>query len=305
MREENQNGQKQKKEALYGERFGGLAFFSFIAVYCVVSFVGQAVLQSFSPSETVSVAISALFSVLSMYIVIKTISLQRKEKITLTAYAKKFDFAYIFPSIILAFGMLFGLGFINYVVSDLVVALGGKIHSRDIPLNSVGQLLLFVFLLGVLPAVEEECFFRGLLLSNLKNGKKASGIFIVALCFAFYHGNVSQLVYQFIYGIFLAILTIRAKSVVAGMIAHFTNNAFVLIAQYYNLQINLTDIKTIIVGLVLLSMFFTFIFFYKRNEKDEFTEQTRHDEKAERFFIPYGIAGLAVCTVMIVAGVLV
>ncbi len=293
-------------EKFYGETFGGMVFFAFLVVYIIITALGSIILSFTNPSPTVETAVKSLFSVVSMAIILKIFSVERKEKIELTAYIKKFHPWYILPALLLAFGMLFGLGFVNTLVSNLVVSLGGKVSVANIPLDSFWQFLLFLFLIGFIAAFEEECFFRGLLLGNLKKGKKLSGIITVSLCFALYHGNISQLVYQFIYGIFLTYLTIKAKSTVPSITAHLINNSFILFATYFGLEINFLNGWVIAFGLSLLLSFGIFMYFYHHDEPDEFTELPEHKiEKLKDFYIPYGIFGIIICLVLIVSGVII
>lgn len=293
----------EKNQALYGEKFGGLAFFSFITLYIILSFVGQAVLSVLNLSSTADIAVGALFSVICMQVVLWASGKFRKEKFIYTAKVKKFDPAYLIPALLLSFGMLFGLGFVNYLVSDLVVSLGGKVTETTIPLNSVWQLLLFCFLLGVLPAFEEECFFRGLIFSSFKNSSVICGTLITSLCFAFYHGNVSQLVYQFIYGVCLALLAVRSKSVLPGIVAHLLNNVVILVLEYAGMQIDFFNAKTIAVGLCSLAGYILFSVFYKKNNGEFAVKSENKKRGAFEFFIPYGLAGLLLCTITIIAGV--
>lgn len=291
---------------LKNETLGGVAFSQLVVIYVLVSTFGGLLLKAFNASEVVTLAVSSLFSVISMFIVIDVFNIRRHEKLELTVYACKCDKAYFIPAIFLAFGMLFGFGFINEAVARLIIKLGGNAKATSVPLDNFGLLVLFTVLLAVIPAIEEECFFRGLLLGNLTKGKKTSGILIVALCFALYHGSAVQFVYQFIYGGLLAFLTIRAKSVRPGIIAHFINNTFILSSQYFGWEINSFSIWVILAGLSLLAVFFAFMFTYKRQVPDEFDVEPSHKlEKVKNFFIPFGVFGVIITLTLIVAGLLV
>lgn len=292
-----------KKDNLKNEFLGGVAFSQLVVIYVAISFAGSLILDLVGASAVVKLAVSSLFSVISMFIVIDVFNIRRHEKLELTVYAKKFDAFYILPAIFLAFGMLFGLGFVNESIARLIVKLGGNASSISLPLDNLWHFILFTVLIAVIPAIEEECFFRGLLLGNLTKGKKSSGIIIVALCFALYHGSAVQFVYQFIYGGLLALLTIKAKSVIPAIIAHFINNAFIIVTRYFAVYVNSYSVWIILIGAFLLSLFFLSLYHYKKGGKDEFEVEPEHrEEKAKEFFFPYGILGVMITLVIIISG---
>ena len=288
----------------YGEKFGGLAFFAFVLIYMFVSSLGSMILSSAGASDLVTKAVTSLFSVISMLCVVVIFSVERKEKILLTAYVKKFDVAYLIPAVLLGFGMLFALGFLNELVIKLVVLMGLKAPQvASIPLENPWQLILFVLLIGIIAPIEEECFFRGLLLGNLKKGTKINGILTLSLCFALYHGSAAQFLYQFIYGVFLAMLTLKAKSCFPSILSHSINNVTILILAYFKKAINHFSFTIILTGVVLMIGFALFMWLYKKKDTDEFTELPPHEtEKLRTFYLPFGLFGMIICFTMLVAG---
>ena len=169
-------------------------------------------------------------------------------------------------------------------------------------LDNFFQYLLFAVFLGVLPAFSEEVFFRGVLLNNMSFIDKSRAIFTVALCFALYHGNVSQLVYQFVYGVCLGVLATSAKSIIPCIIAHFINNFTVLTLEYFKLSLDLLKPFIIATGIVLLIIFAASIIVLNKNAKtDNKSEKT---ESINKFYFPYGIVGIIAAAMLVILSVI-
>jgi sodium transport system permease protein len=94
---------------------------------------------------------------------------------------------------------------------------------------SGGSLAWLLFLAALSPAICEEMFFRGFLLSGLRSRlSKWQSIFISALLFGALHMIVYQFVPVILLGILLAWLAWETGSLVPGMVLHFLNNALAL-----------------------------------------------------------------------------
>ncbi|MBQ0099380.1 MAG: CPBP family intramembrane metalloprotease, partial [Firmicutes bacterium] len=162
------------------------------------------------------------------------------------------------------------LGLINEYVSSFFEKIGLNILDTNIEINNTKEYICFVLSLAILPAIFEETFFRGFMLSSLKKVSPFKSIIFVSLCFSLYHGNVSQLIYQFIFGFFLCALTIFSKSIIPSIIAHFLNNFIILSIIYFKWDIAYLNynITLIVIGLiVLVSLFVLFMIKTKKEIK--------------------------------------
>ena len=202
-------------------------------------------------------------------------------------------------AIILSFGMFFGLGFINYLFKDFLSLIGLYPNEAQFVFYGTGDYLISIVSLCIIPAVFEELFFRGVLLSGMKNTGTVLSSVISALFFALYHGSAAQLLYQFIYGYFLAIMTIRARSIYPAIISHFINNFAVLSQTYFGAEINFFSVTYILMGLAFLAAFaFVMLLFGRNNEK-------RIKGVALNVFVPFGIIGTVFCVGLIVSNFLI
>lgn len=285
----------ENNNLLNEKNVSGFSFFFMITVYVFISFFGQ-LLAGVLFSGTAYLAVCSTFSSLAMAVVLAVLILKRKENVFNCLKLKAFKFKYLILSIAISFGMLFGLGFINDVVIKLFNKIGVNVSGVSIPLTSPLNLIIFSIVLALIPAVFEECFFRGFMLGKLQNVKSVFAILSVSVCFALYHKSVAQFFYQVIYGAILCLLFKRTESVIPCMIAHFLNNFAVLCFEYFKISIDLYNPLLIVLGLAVLIVSATILIFeeYKDNKGKEKKGQIRD------FWFPFALFGSAICLVFLV-----
>lgn len=137
------------------------------------------------------------------------------------------------------------------------------------------DLIKWIVLTAVLPAIFEEFTHRGLALHALKErGSELTQVVLSGLLFALMHTNIIQAFYAFVGGCIFGYLTVRSGSIYPAMILHFTNNALSCLSsyamQYPNSALGFlntinefwaTNTVTILLrGVVLVANLFLFIF---------------------------------------------
>ncbi len=283
-----------------GASTGGFSFLLMLAVYLVLSLVGQLIVGAVFPSGGVlATAINSTYAVIAMLGVIIYLSKKGQISIIKATSVKKFNVKYLIYSLVLSLGMFFGLGFLNTVFVNLLDKLGVSVSGINIPLDNVCATILFLFVLAVFPAILEEAFFRGLMLNCLNNVKPIISSLFIALCFSLYHCSLAQLLYQFVYGFALSVLVITAKSIIPSVIAHFINNGAVILLQYCNVYVDLFNPLIIISGLLLLVLFFVGTFL---NIKNQYSKKEYKDSErcAKTFWVPYAVFGSTICVLIAV-----
>jgi sodium transport system permease protein len=109
----------------------------------------------------------------------------------------------------------------------------GEEMSAYVLANPLRSALLF----GVLPAVCEELFFRGFVLSGLTSSLRGPSapvravVFTSAL-FAIFHIFPEKWLPTFLMGLVLGFLAVRTGSIWPGMLAHAANNAFAVLSDW-------------------------------------------------------------------------
>lgn len=98
-----------------------------------------------------------------------------------------------------------------------------KLVERD-------PLALTLIALSLLPALAEEVLFRGVLVRSLAARFRVGfAIVLSAATFGVYHLFLPQVVSTFVLGLVLALLAIRARSIVPSIIVHLLNNAIAIV----------------------------------------------------------------------------
>lgn len=103
--------------------------------------------------------------------------------------------------------------------------------SNSMPHN-LFQFLTLCLCTVIIAPLCEEVIFRGFLLKPLRKYGDLTAILISAAIFALFHGNVDQLAYALISGIFLGIITVRSNSILPSIILHSANNLIVSVISY-------------------------------------------------------------------------
>ena len=129
---------------------------------------------------------------------------------------------YLLPFFAGAFGSLFVNHFLMF--SGLMELLYGT-YEETAELLFQGQLWIELLVEGMLIPVVEECIFRGLIYRRLRwiSGPKAA-LWISALFFGLFHGNLLQAIYAGILGVLFALLYERFQSLWAAILAHAGGN---------------------------------------------------------------------------------
>ena len=86
--------------------------------------------------------------------------------------------------------------------------------------------ILFFLQIAILPAIFEELYVRGAVLSFSRKYSDKFAILVSAILFSLIHLNISQSVFAFLMGLLLATLVVKTKSIIPSMIIHFLNNGY-------------------------------------------------------------------------------
>lgn len=279
---------------------GGLSFLIMITVYLSVTLVGQLILMLVGVTEGfVYYVISGLFSSISMIAVIILNAVKTKQKLVKIVNFTPVNPVYILYAIVLAIGMFFGFGFLNDALSRLFASWGLNAGGVSLSINNFIEFIVYTVVLAVLPAILEEAFFRGAMLSGL-DGKAFSVSVTVGVCFAVYHGSFSQFAYQFIYGFSLCFLAIKAKSAIPSAVAHFINNFVVLLFTYLKIAIDLTNLMVIVMGICLLIVYWVSLVCYKSKKRTIEHVAGEDSVTLRQFWLPFGVCATAICSMLMI-----
>ncbi len=135
--------------------------------------------------------------------------------------------------------MLFSTFIINFASSIIQSFLGITFTTGADDPAIVGAKGIFLAVLStaVLPAILEEIVVRGIIMQPLRRFSDKFAIVASALIFSLMHGNMVQIPYTVVAGLFLGYLAVATGSIWPSIILHFVNNFYsvILLAVYDNL----------------------------------------------------------------------
>ncbi len=204
---------------------------------------------------------------------------------------------YDFPiALVLQFGLMFSLTYLNHWFIEFLGLFGYQQAGSTLPALGGWNLLPAILVIALLPAVFEETIFRGILSKNMHEAGwgTAATVVISGAMFSLFHGNPEQTLYQFVCGMCFALVALRSGSVLPTMVAHFANNALILVLTSlgYGDSLGLSQGGSIalyvVSGICLAGTLIYLIFFDRRNV------QKGGVKFGKAFFLAAGV-GLLVC----------
>lgn len=236
-----------------------------VIIFVVTTIVTQIVFLMFSSSLSAKFnvgitelnlifnMISFVISLILPTIFIKTHVIKEQKKCNLKQSIIYFIMCVPIMAVIqIILGIVFEKLGLNYDVIDKA-----NLYNFD---TTFQKILSFIYI-AVLPAIFEELYVRGAVLSFSKKYGEVFAVIASALLFAAIHMNISQAIFAFLAGVIFAMLTLKTNSIVPSMLLHFLNNgysAFELIFHENKVvltSINLIYLLLIIVGIIAIIVF--------------------------------------------------
>jgi len=204
----------------------------------------------------------------------------KKEKINLKSKIEYFCIALTLMWIGNMIGMVITTIIGNTLTNDVINPIEQLIQNSSIYVNLI--------IISILAPIFEELFFRKLLIDRtIKYGLKLS-IFLSALIFALFHGNLSQFFYAFLLGGFFAYVYIKTGKIIYSITLHAFVNFFGSVASIFfstsltNITQNMNSVNIgdiTIVASYLIILLFSWIIglnaIFKKYNKIELDESAR------------------------------
>jgi membrane protease YdiL (CAAX protease family) len=110
--------------------------------------------------------------------------------------------------------------------------------------DSVGGLLVNIFVVALVPAICEELLFRGALLQFVRIcfKNKHAAVWSSAIIFSAFHMQFFGFLPRLTLGVFLGYMFVYSRSIWVPVIAHFYNNLLALFASYFKWNEGAVDI---------------------------------------------------------------
>lgn len=175
--------------------------------------------------------------------------------------------------------MLINLGV--YSLAGSVEQFGNSTAETLTGISSVSGALYVIIAFGIVPAVAEEFFFRGILLSEYSDAGRTSSLIITSLAFAMAHFDLLQLPSYFFSGMILGFSLIVTRSLLAPMLLHCASNLFNIFLAPYLWQITLVPLGILFTVFILIGLLLLFAILALREAEDISTEYAYDPRRAD------------------------
>ncbi len=131
--------------------------------------------------------------------------------------------------------MLFAIpviGLVNYMIQLLINTIGRPLPNPIPEIKTISELIMGIIVIALTPAICEEVMARGVFMRAYERYGVRTALTVAAVLFSIMHRNIQTFIPIFLMGLLLGYVVYRTNSIIAGMIAHFTNNAFSTIVAF-------------------------------------------------------------------------
>lgn len=210
--------------------------------------------------------------------------------------AGKFSAKYLAAGLLLCYGMLFGLGYLNQLFIELLQRAGLAYNPVSVPLDGPGQLVLSLIAMVLLPAFCEEMLFRGAILRGTAYMKTWQAVLLNGAVFALFHQNPAQTIYPFLTGAVFAFVALRSGSALSCVFMHAVNNAAVLLLGYFAPQAELFTPAVVSTALACFVLALAYLLFFDKGAEKK-TDLAEGVPLSGKYFFIFAAAGGVMCVV--------
>ena len=194
-----------------------------IAVYAIYSILKAqypTLLQDGNVVLLISSVIQYCIAFPIMAALIKKIpkSAPRKQQFTLGRFVKY--------GLVSMFAMFLGNYISTFIMSFIELSTGNVPENGVNEILSDTNILLSTVIVGIIGPIVEELMFRKLLIDRLYRYGEAIAVFVPALMFGLFHGNLYQFFYAFLLGVALSYIYVRSGKILYPILLHMFMNLF-------------------------------------------------------------------------------
>lgn len=198
----------------------------------------------------------------------------RKKKITGilpmgTTYNTKASIYLVVAFLPLTLLSTFLINFISLMVQSLM-GVDFTSGMEDMAVTNVKDFLFMTLFVAIIPAILEEVAIRGVLLQPLRRFGDGFAIVVSAVIFSLLHGNMVQIPYTVVAGIYFGYVMVATGSLWPSIILHFLNNFYSVMITAFdsNFSVATANVLTLaILGFMTVAGIFAFNKYRSMNYK--------------------------------------
>lgn len=257
---EKQREKKNDKKIL--KTIGALCGFSIVVYFVASTLMGVTVafLNKYLPNLDFvyeqglgSWAFSSIATVLFIGLpFLATYVVLRNKKITGvlplgTTYNKKASTYLVVAFLPLTLLSTFLINFISLMVQSLM-GVDFTSGMEDMTVTNVKDFLFMTLFVAIIPAILEEVAIRGVLLQPLRRFGDGFAIVVSAVIFSLLHGNMVQVPYTVVAGIYFGYIAVATGSIWPSIILHFFNNFYSVMITAFDSNFSVTTANVVTLG---------------------------------------------------------
>ncbi len=263
--------------------------FDYVLISQLAVYLIYALFISFVKNDIAKTVLSYICSPIYIVLGVYAYSVKYKENTLSVLKVDKVSLKVVFATLLITFGMIFGLGELNNLFVKFLGYFGYNPTPIALPERNILNVTLVIIFICFTPAVLEEFLMRGLLVKGLSKGGKVFDILVSATLFSIYHMSPQQTLYQFAVGVLYALIVVNGGNFYLTFASHFINNLFIVLNEYFfklTFTVELEIILTIL-GLVALAVGVFLLLF--KVEKQQKTAEMISDRKGFIKGLPIGV----------------
>lgn len=219
-----------------------------LAIICMIV-MGQNAALALLNNPDFNYLFNGFFSIIFLSLPMLITARWTKQPLSKTVNLKPGKLGRAVPVIMLGFGVIAVANYAGGIISNLFNSVFGEQVVDPMPEFGTGtaSFIINMVCVGLIPAIMEEFAFRGVILGTTR--KYTSDGFAVltnALLFSLLHGNLNQIPFTFMLGLYLAYITVYTGSVLPAMVVHGVNNGLAVALSM--LMVELSPINQFIIS---------------------------------------------------------
>ena len=199
----------------------------------------------------------------------------------------------IYLTVLIGLCALAGFLLLQNLVLEIFVLMNYQVPDSHVALNTPWRFIIATVTLAILPSVVEELLFRGIILHALLPLGKWKAVLLSSAMFSLFHLSPAQTVYQFVLGVFMALVYLRTRNIFIPILLHFVNNFTTIVILFAGYGTDLADNESFrlgaftIIGAIVLAITSTFVILnlVRAIKNREGTLRERHKLKIEEGFL--------------------
>ncbi|MCR5619859.1 MAG: CPBP family intramembrane metalloprotease [Lachnospiraceae bacterium] len=225
----------------------GMSYFVFSIAAAAVQVIVSIAVNLIDRSLWDNYLFMLLASILPMYLVGAPICIMMMKKLTAEKPEKApCGFGHFLVGLIIALGLMYTGNFIGTYIGLMIEAFAPQAQASTNDVQELvfsGDLIINIVIMVVIGPIVEELLFRKLLCDRLRPYGEGVTVVVTGLLFGLFHGNLTQGVYAFLLGCFMAYVYLRTGRVTITIVYHIVLNFIGSIVPL--LALNATDLDGI------------------------------------------------------------